>query len=96
MNSRVYVCQDLSVSPVNTYFQLVGHDGRVFKIPEISSKLELKKMKISTLGSFLYLFTYLFDTSFYTNVLIFELVYKKTYLTCNIDYFQESETEYKT
>jgi hypothetical protein len=95
MNSRVYVCQNFSVSPVNTYFQLAGNDGRVFRIPEITSRLMVKKMKISTLGSFLYLFTYLFDTSFYTNVLIFELVYKKTYLTCDIDYFQEQKTEYK-
>jgi hypothetical protein len=40
MNSRVYVCQDWSVSPINTYFKLMGNEGRVLRIPEISSVLK--------------------------------------------------------
>ena len=96
MNSRVYVCQDHSVSPVNTYFKLNGNDDRVLRIPEISSVLKLGQTKIATLGSFLYLFPYAQTTGYYTNVLIFELVYKKSYLTCEINHFQEPKTWDKT
>jgi hypothetical protein len=96
MNSRVYVCQDWSVSPVNTYFKLMGNEGRVLRIPEISSMLKLGQTKITTLGSFLYLFTYVRNTGYYSSVLIFELVYKKSDLTCEINYFQEPKTWDKT